>query len=109
MARKNWPAARREVEVLLAEAPLDGRALLTLGRTYVEEKAPERAMLAFESASRVDGSVYQANVELANLELQSRHYAKSAEYLEKALAVEKTDAVADALARVRALLPREAN
>ena len=58
---------------------------------------------------RQPASAYQASLELANIELRNRHYAKAVEYLEKALSIEKTDTVQDYLARVRTLVPRENN
>ena len=48
-----------------------------------------------------------ASLELANIELKNRHYAKSVEYLQKALSIEKTDAVEDFLARVKTMVVRE--
>jgi len=107
MARKQWPEARQQIEALLALSPLHGPALLALGRSYLEEQNTERASLAFETASRVPASAAQAHLELANLELRGRHYAKAAAHLEKALTFEKNDAVTDALARVRAMMPRD--
>ena len=94
-AQKRWPDARRELEALLAIAPLNGRALLSLGRAYSAEDDIPRATFAFEAASRVAATTYMASLELANIELKNRHYAKSVEYLEKALSIEKTDAVQD--------------
>jgi tetratricopeptide (TPR) repeat protein len=105
VARKRWPEARREIEALLALAPLDGRALLTLGRTHLEEKDLPRATFAFEAAYRITESAYQASLELANIELKNRRYAKSASYLEHALKLQKSDAVEDYLARVKTLVP----
>jgi tetratricopeptide (TPR) repeat protein len=107
--RHHWPDARRHIEVLLAIEPLNGRALLTLGRTYLGEQSLDRAAIAFESASRIPASARQAHVELANLALNDRHYEKAASYLEKALALEKNDGLADALARIKALIPRDPN
>lgn len=107
IAKKDWPGARKEVEALLAQEPLDGRGLLMLGRTYLEEKNLPRAELAFESALKVQESTYPACLELANIEIKNRHYAKSVEYLERALSMQKNDVVEDALARVRQLVPHE--
>jgi predicted Zn-dependent protease len=107
MARKRWPEARQQIEALLALAPLNGRGLLTLGRTYLEENNVPRATVAFEAAYRIPDAAYQASLELANIEVMNRHFAKSAEYLEKALSIEKTDAISDYLARVRALARSE--
>ncbi|HVU17778.1 MAG TPA: tetratricopeptide repeat protein [Candidatus Didemnitutus sp.] len=103
MARHQWPQARLGVQEILRREPLNGNALLTLGRVYLAENDPAQAMLAFESALPISGSTYTASLELANLELRSRHYDKTVTYLEKALAIERTDAVLDFLTRVRAL------
>ncbi len=107
MARKRWPEARQQVEALLAAAPLDGHGLLALGRIYMEEKNVPRATLAFEAAYEIPDATYQASLELANIELTNRHFAKSVEYLEKALSIEKSDAVSGYLARVRTLARSE--
>lgn len=108
IAQKRWPDARREINALLAIQPLDGPGLLSLGRTYLEEGDLPRASLAFEAANRVPESAYEASVELANIEIQNRHFAAAAGYLERALGIQKTDVIEDALARVRALAPPDA-
>ena len=82
---------------------MNGRALLSVGRTYAAEENWARATLAFEAAYRVPETIYRASLELANIELRNRHYDRSVEYLEKALSIQKTDGVADYLARVRTL------
>ncbi len=107
MAEKRWPAARREVESLLKQSPLDGPALLALGRTYVEEKDLAHANFAFEQASRVPACAYRANLELANIAVQNRDYSKAVAYLQQALRLQQSDAVEDYLARIRALVPAE--
>ena len=109
LARKRWAEARAEAEALLKLAPLDGDALLTLGRTYAEEHDYAHATLAFEAAYRVPAGTYRASLELAGLELRNRRYAKSVAYLEKALSIRRTDSVEDYLARVKTLLVQEAN
>ncbi len=103
LACKRWPEARRELESLLALAPLNGRALMGLGRTYLEENNLPRATLAYEAAVQVPEVAYQANVELANVELKNRHYAQAASRLEKALQIQKNDALEDYLVRLRGL------
>jgi len=103
-AERKWPEARRELEELLKISPLDGKALVSLGRAYASDDDVPRATLAFEAAYRVASSTYVASLELANIELKNRHYAKSEEYLEKALSIEKTDAVEDFLVRVKSLV-----
>jgi tetratricopeptide (TPR) repeat protein len=96
-AEKKWPEERQELDGLLRVEPLNGRALISLGRAYAAEDDVPRATLAFEAAYGVPGSTYVASLELANIELRNRHYAKSVEYLQKALSIEKTDAVQDFL------------
>jgi tetratricopeptide (TPR) repeat protein len=109
VARQQWPEARAEAEALLKIAPLNGSALLTVGRAYSEERDISRAMLAYEAAYRIPESTYRASLELASIELKNRRYEKSIEYLEKALSIQKSDTVEDYLARVRSMLSRGGN
>ncbi len=109
IARKQWREARTQAEAELKLEPLSGPALLTVGRSYVEEHDFARAAFAFEAAYRIPGSTYRASLELAGIELRNRHYAKSADYLEKALSIQKTDTVEDSLARVKALIAHDPN
>jgi tetratricopeptide (TPR) repeat protein len=106
-AQKKWPEEREELDGLLKIAPLNGKALISLGRAYAADDDVPRATLAFETAFGVPGSTYIASLELANIELKNRHYAKSVEYLQKALSIEKTDEVQDFLVRVRTLVPKD--
>jgi len=102
-AQKKWADARKELQELLQLAPLNGKALLSLGRTYAAEDDTARATFAFEAAYQIPSCTYRASLELANIELKNRHYDKSVEYIEKALSIEKTGAVEDYLARIRTL------
>ena len=104
LAREEWAEARHELEALLQLAPLNGPALLALGRTYVAEEDFARAALAIEAAAQVPETTYRACLELANLSLRSRDYGKCCELLERALALHRTDAVADYLARIKPLV-----
>ena len=108
IAHKRWAEARAQAEAVLKIKPLDGKALLTVGRTYAEEHDFAHAMLAFEAAYRIPESAYRASLELAGLELKNRRYAKSVEYIENALSIQKSDTVEDYLARVKTLLGRDA-
>lgn len=103
-AQKSFAAAHKEIAALLALTPFNGRALLTEGRIYAAENDVPRATFAFEAAYNVSDTQYLASLELANIELKNHHYAKSVEYLQKALTIEKTDAVEDHLARVKTLV-----
>ena len=106
-AEKKWPEERRELDALLRTAPLNGRALLSLGRAYASEDDSARAQLAFETAYGVASSSYAASLELANIELRNRHYSKCVEYLEHALSIERTDDVRDFLVRIRSLVTKD--
>lgn len=106
-AGKQWPEARAAIDSLLKLAPLNGRALLTLGRAYAAEEDLARAVFAFEAAYRVPDSTYRASLELANLQLKNRDYAASVKYLEKALSIQKSDAVEDYLARIKTLVVQD--
>lgn len=98
-----WPEARSKLEALLAEEPMNGEALLALGKVDVAAGDDAHASYAFETATRVPETAYRANLELANLELRQRRYSRSVTYLEAALKIERSDAVADYLARIRTL------
>jgi tetratricopeptide (TPR) repeat protein len=106
-AQKKFPDARREIETLLATEPLDGTALLTLGRIELHEQNIARATFAFEAAYRNPASAYQACLELANIEVKNRSYAKAAAYLEHALSIQRSDSVEDYLNRIKTLIPPE--
>lgn len=104
IAQNKWAEARGTLEDLLKIEPLNGQALLSLGRVYVGEDNLPRAQFAFESAYQIPDSLYRACLELATLELKNRHFDKTVEYLEKALSIQKTAPVQDFLARVKPLL-----
>jgi predicted Zn-dependent protease len=104
VAENKWPEARAALEELLKLEPLNGKALLSLGKVYVAEDNLPRAQFAFEAALQVPESLYRACLELATLELRNRQYAKTVEYLERALSLERTPLVEDFLARVKPLL-----
>jgi tetratricopeptide (TPR) repeat protein len=106
-AQKKWPEERRELDGLLKLRPLNGRALISLGRSYAAEDDIPRATLAFESAYNVKDSTYVASLELANIELKNRHYSKSVEYLQKALSIDRTDEVQDFMVRVKSLVAKD--
>ncbi len=103
-ARRQWREARTVLTELLQSAPLNGHALLALGATYTAEDDLIHAAFAFEQALQIADSSYRASLELANIELKNRHYDKCAEYLKKALSIEKSEAVEDYLTRVKTLM-----
>ncbi len=106
-AQRKWPESRAQIEELLKLDPMNGRALVSLGRAYNAEEDVPRATLAFEAAYRIQASTYTASLELANIELKGRHYSKCVEYLQKALSIERTDSVQDFLVKVKTLAAKE--
>jgi len=106
-AAERWDDARRDLEAVLAVEPLNGPALLALGSVHAAQGDDARASFLFDSATRVPDTAYRASLELANLELRQRHYARSVDHLKKALSLERSDAVADYLARVQTLVGEE--
>lgn len=59
-AQKKWPEARAQLEKLLQLAPLNGRALLSIGRAYAAEDDLARATFAFEGALQNSEYTYAA-------------------------------------------------
>lgn len=103
-AAERWDEARRDLESILAEQPLHGPALIALGSVHVAAQDDARAAFVFETALQVPDAAYRASLELANLEIRARNYARSVAHLQRALGLEYTDEVADYLARVRSLV-----
>lgn len=102
-ASEKWDDARGMLQALLADEPLNGDGLLALARIDVAAGDDAHASLVLETATRVPQAAYRAHLELANLELRQRQYSRSVTHLEAALQIERSQAVADHLARVRAL------
>lgn len=106
-AAKRWPEARRHLDALLAIAPMNGKAWISMGTARAEEGDLDRAEMAFEAALQDADTTYRAHLELANVHLKNRRYPQSVRHLEQALALKDTELVRGYLARIRALLPSE--
>lgn len=107
VAREDAAGAQQQVQQALAIDPLNGRALLTLGRLHKEANDVARAEGAFELAARHPEFTYRAALELADLAVKTHRYARALEFLERAAALEKSDMLAQYIARVRLLLPEK--
>lgn len=103
-ARTEWDLARAALEELLTLAPLDGEALLALGRVARQTGDLSRAELAFADAAKQSGSAYAANLELAGLALNARRYKDCVAYLEAALALERSPVLLRQTAQIKAYL-----
>jgi tetratricopeptide (TPR) repeat protein len=104
-AQKKWDAARKVLDGLLKLAPMNGDALVSLGRAYKAEGDEAHAVLVFEAAAQTEAGARPACIELANIELKNRHYERSVSFLEKVLRIEKNRDIEDILTRVRTLVP----
>lgn len=107
VARKQWPEAAATLQELLRADPLNGVALLSLGRVYLAQGDVIHAGFQFDAALQVPDATYRACLELANLEVKGHHYDKAIGLLQRALTLQRTDAVQDFLVRVKVLAGRE--
>jgi tetratricopeptide (TPR) repeat protein len=109
VARKDWAAARSDLEEALSARPLDGPLLLRLGQVLKSAGAEIAAREYLEAAARHPESAFRAHLELADLELRARHYRLCADQLEQALAVEKSPALQEYLVKIKNLIPTNEN
>lgn len=103
-AQEKWPEARTQWQALLAREPMNGNAWIGMGVAYTAEGDTVHAAFAFEAALKDASTAYRAHLELANLELKSRHYAETVNHLEDALAILDTEPVRAYLAQIKSLL-----
>jgi tetratricopeptide (TPR) repeat protein len=109
VARKDWAAARRDLEEALAARPLHGPLLLRLGQVLKAGSSETAAREYLEAATRHPESAYRAHLELADLELHARHFRPCADQLEQALAIEKSPALQEYLVKIKNLIPQNEN
>ena len=107
IARKNWPGAKGELELLIKEVPSNGNAWIGLGRVYLADAEQSKATEAFEHAFQIPESSYRASIALANMEFKNRRYGQCVAYLEHALSLQKSAAVENFRDQVRNLIPQE--
>jgi tetratricopeptide (TPR) repeat protein len=107
VTRKDWTSARRDLEDALAARPLHGPLLLRLGQVLKSASSDTAARQYLEAATRRPESGFRAHLELADLELQAKHYKLCADHLEQALAIEKSPAVQEYLAKIKSLIPSD--
>ncbi|MBC8348155.1 MAG: tetratricopeptide repeat protein [Verrucomicrobia bacterium] len=86
---------------ILSKNPLDGRALLLLGRLAWKEGDHATAAINFERAAKVQKYEADAAVEHARMKVESRKYAEAVELLERAQFVRPRDNVGRYLESVR--------
>ncbi|MEO6002567.1 MAG: tetratricopeptide repeat protein [Opitutus sp.] len=89
-ARRDDQKQKEQLTVALTLDPLNGKALLAMGRFYKEHEDMARADIALEAAANQPEYAYRACIELADVALKTRRYQRGLDYLERAMALEKT-------------------
>ena len=95
--------AREDYERLLEADPLNGDALLALGRIAQAAHKIDKARLLFERASRLSASELDAELALADLEIQLQHYREALQHIDNALRIDDSPALRRYQKQVRAL------
>jgi len=103
-AQSRWPEAREVLERLVRTEPLNGQAQLALAKVYQGLGDDARAAFSLEAAAASPGTAYAALLELANLELRNRHFARSVEYARRAYKLERSTALSQFISQVSALV-----
>lgn len=103
VAESDWPAARQAYEDLLQTEPLNPYALLGLGHALNEAGELARAEFTFEQALAVPTAEARACLELANLALTDRRFARAVEMLNRADRLEPSSAIRAQIARINTL------
>ncbi len=109
VARKDWAPARRDLEEALSRRPLDGLVLLRLGQVLKESDSAVAAEQMLLAAARRPEGAYQAHLELADLALRARHFAPCINHLEQALALQRSPAIQQYLAKIKAIASSDEN
>ncbi|RXK56378.1 tetratricopeptide repeat protein [Oleiharenicola lentus] len=94
---------------LVQRHPLDGEALLQLGRLQRRAGRPGLAALALERAMRIETVQLEATIEQANLALDQHDFAACAGHLRAALALQPSPVLQAQLDRVTLLLESHEN
>ena len=102
-SRSDLAAARKAFEAALVADPLNGDALIALGKLHWNAKEYERAVLVLERASRVRGVEANALLLLAQIKVELDRFNEAVEHLEAAQELEPSARVGRYLEQVRDL------
>jgi tetratricopeptide (TPR) repeat protein len=102
-ARAEWDEARELLERVVELDPLNGRALYELGQAEEELGDDARALFHYEAAAQRPDQAYGANLSLANLHVKQLHFEDALAAIEQALSLQRTPALLEFQARVRAM------
>lgn len=104
LARKAWTEAAATFQKVMETDPLNSDALLGAGLAAKSAGDPARAEVLLDQASQQPASAHRAYIELADLAIKSRRYARAIDCLERANAIEKSSMLDGYIARLRPLL-----
>ena len=92
------------LEDIVAQDPLNGKALLSLGDYYRSKEDLENAMIQYERASKVKGFESKGLIALARVEVALKDYANAVSRLKRANALDPKDYLEDYIRRLEAVL-----
>ena len=79
------------LESLIKEDPLDSVSLILLARFRATEKRNQEAIMLLQQAARVEGSEYEARIEMGKIYVSTGRYNKATKELDLALKIRPTD------------------
>jgi tetratricopeptide (TPR) repeat protein len=83
-ARGDHEHEKEQLEAALALEPLNGPALLALGRLYKSTNDFTRAEISLETAAQQPKFAYYSCIELADIALKTRRYQRALDLLQRA-------------------------
>ncbi len=105
LARQQWDEAAKVLEGILRIEPLNGEALLMMGKIHLKNQQFAKAEFLFQQAYKLPDFAFQASIELANLALRDRHYEKGIEYLRNALKLEYSEEIEAYILKLESIHP----
>lgn len=108
-ARHDDRREKEQLDAALALEPLNGKALLALGRFHKAHEDFARADMALEAAATQPDYAYRACMELADVALKTRRYERGLEYLERAMSLDKTIPLQPYIAKVKLVIAENEN
>lgn len=81
------------LETLIESDPLDASALILLARHRVTEKRYQESEMLLQQAARIEGSEYEARLELAKLHVARTRYEDALKQLDLVLKIRSTDSI----------------
>lgn len=96
----------RTLEEIVVRNPLDGEALLLAGEYYARTGDAERAVIRYDTASKIEGYEADAFLKIGQLKAQQRKFAEAVEFLRRAQRIKPRDNVGAFLERIEQLAAR---